>query len=277
MVFKSQYSIKGKNWCIENLNMSDGQIRYFATKFNLKSNFKFNSESNYKRGSSFRGKKRPEHSEYLQNHHPLRELHHLSITKEKISISNKLAHKEGRLKADNFRGHKHSDFAKIKMSDASRKMWANPNHYLNSEEHKQSVSDRMSIVAQSRKSETMYSRTKMGWTNIGGRKFFFRSSWELTYARYLEFLKDKKQIKSWGYEVDVFWFKKILRGVRSYKPDFKIKFKDGKIEYHEVKGYMDAKSKTKIKRMAKYYPEVKLIVIDSYAFKAIKKWERLFD
>jgi hypothetical protein len=32
-------------------------------------------------------------------------------------------------------------------------------------------------------------------------------------------------------------------------------------EYVEVKGYMDAKSKTKIKRMAKYHPSVRLRVV----------------
>jgi len=34
---------------------------------------------------------------------------------------------------------------------------------------------------------------------------------------------------------------------------------------------MDDRSKTKIKRMAKYHPTVKLIVIDSKAYASIKK------
>lgn len=70
-----------------------------------------------------------------------------------------------------------------------------------------------------------------------------------------------KAISSWEYEPDTFWFEKIKRGVRSYTPDFKIVHKDGTVEYHEVKGWMDKKSQTKIKRMAIYHPEIKLVVL----------------
>ncbi len=56
--------------------------------------------------------------------------------------------------------------------------------------------------------------------------------------------------------------------MRSYKPDFKAKFEHGTIWY-EVKGWMDPKSATKIKRMEKYYPNVDLRVID-------KEWFRDF-
>jgi len=37
-------------------------------------------------------------------------------------------------------------------------------------------------------------------------------------------------------------------------------------EFVEVKGYMDAKSKTKIKRMAKYHPTVRLRVVTKEFF-----------
>ena len=66
-------------------------------------------------------------------------------------------------------------------------------------------------------------------------------------------------------------FEAIKFGTRSYRPDFKIYNNNGTIEYHEVKGYMDAKSKTKIKRMAKYYPKIKLIIIDGPVYNDIKK------
>jgi hypothetical protein len=87
----------------------------------------------------------------------------------------------------------------------------------------------------------------------------------------------KKEIKSWRHESKTFWFENIRRGVRSYLPDFEITNNDGGVEYHEVKGYMDNRSKTKIKRMAKYYPETKLIVICKKEYTAIKKWSRLID
>lgn len=105
---------------------------------------------------------------------------------------------------------------------------------------------------------------------------YFRSSWERNYARYLNFLIKQKKIKSWEYEKDVFWFEKIKRGVVSYKPDFKILNFDETIEYHEVKGWMDKKSATKLKRMRIYYPKIKLVLIDSKAYKELNKMGKLF-
>ena len=77
----------------------------------------------------------------------------------------------------------------------------------------------------------------------------------------LQFLKDQKVIQEWEHEPKTFWFEAIKRGVRSYMPDFKITEKEGTHYWVEVKGYMDARSHTKIKRFAKYYPEERLIVI----------------
>lgn len=112
---------------------------------------------------------------------------------------------------------------------------------------------------------------KQGWREIGGKRKYFRSLWEANYARYLEFLKQHNEIKEWEHEPDTFWFKNIKRGCRSYLPDFKITNNNGSIEYHEVKGWYDDRSKTKIKRMAKYYPEVKLIVIFGKQYQSIAK------
>lgn len=99
---------------------------------------------------------------------------------------------------------------------------------------------------------------------------YFRSTWEANYARYLNFLKEKKQIEGWKFEPDVFEFP-VKKGSRFYTPDFKITNNNGTIEYHEVKGYMDQRSSTKLKRMAKYYPGVKLILIDKEAYKSIAR------
>jgi hypothetical protein len=70
---------------------------------------------------------------------------------------------------------------------------------------------------------------------------------------------------------EAFQFDTIKKGNRSYIPDFKIINNDGSIEYHEVKGYMDAASKTKLKRMAKYYPEIKIVLIDSPVYRELHK------
>ena len=123
----------------------------------------------------------------------------------------------------------------------------------------------------------VYSRTTKGWVEFPeGKKYYFRSKWEMNYARYLQWLKEKKEIKDWTYEEDTFWFKNIKRGVMSYTPDFKLTNNDNSIVYHEVKGWMDNKSKTKIKRMTKYYPRIKLTIIDESVYKSIKKFGRLF-
>ena len=96
-------------------------------------------------------------------------------------------------------------------------------------------------------------------------------TFELLYTRYLQFLKENGEIKSWEYEVKTFWFEKVLRGVRSYLPDFLVLNNDGSESYHEVKGWFDDRSKTKLKRMKKYYPDVEVIVIASVEYKEIKQ------
>jgi len=109
-----------------------------------------------------------------------------------------------------------------------------------------------------------------GHYDINGVDMFFRSKMEANYALYLNFLVKQKQIKSWEFEPDTFWFENIRRGVRSYKPDFKVINNNGSVEYQETKGFMDSKSKTKIKRMAKYHPQIKLVVVDNDSYKDIK-------
>jgi hypothetical protein len=123
-------------------------------------------------------------------------------------------------------------------------------------------------------------QTYKGWYEIDGKRMYLKSNWEKRYALYLDFMKKHKHIVDWEYEPDTFWFDGIKRGTNNYKPDFKVLFPSGNFEYYEVKGYMDAKSKTKIKRMAKYHPNIKLSVVDKEWFtnngkilkKVIKDW-----
>jgi hypothetical protein len=118
--------------------------------------------------------------------------------------------------------------------------------------------------AQKPKQARIY-HSNQGYRVVGQKKIYFKSGWEVNYAIFLEFLKKKYQIQDWLYEPATFWFNNIKRGVRSYKPDFKIIRLDGTHYWAEVKGYMDAKSLTKIKRFRKYYPEEELQLIE-------KKW-----
>jgi len=186
---------------------------------------------------------------------------------------------EGRIHPKGFLGHKHSKESKLKMSEKSKAVWADPNSKVHTEEFKQKHSDSQSKIMVERLRRgvgNIHSKSKKSWEEIGGKRHFYRSTWEVVYARYLEFLKLNKQIEDWNYETKTFWFEKIRRGVRSFLPDFEVTNLNGTIEYHEVKGWMDQKSKTKLSRMKTYYPEIKVILIDESAYKEIKKWERMF-
>jgi hypothetical protein len=122
---------------------------------------------------------------------------------------------------------------------------------------------------------------QQGWREIGGKRNYYRSKWEANYARFLQLLQDQRKIKCWVHEPKTFWFEGIKRGVCSYKPDFGVTKNDDTMEYYEVKGYMDPKSATKIKRMKKYYPAEKVVLVGPKWFKennnilkgVIKDWE----
>lgn len=100
-----------------------------------------------------------------------------------------------------------------------------------------------------------------GWREIAGKRIYARSKWEANYARYLQFQIEQGWIKEWQHEPKTFWFEEIKRGVRSYLPDFLALQPDGKHYWVEVKGYMDDRSKTKLARFKRYYPDEHLIVI----------------
>lgn len=103
----------------------------------------------------------------------------------------------------------------------------------------------------------------------------FRSKWEANFARYLKLRVKLGEIKCWNYEPREFWFERIRRGVRSYKPDFEVWPVDGGSSYFiELKGFMDPKSKTKIKRMRIYYPAVKLVVVDEDEYRGLARTVR---
>lgn len=112
---------------------------------------------------------------------------------------------------------------------------------------------------------------KSGWREIGGARKFYRSRWEANYARYLQWLLERGEIRAWEHEPKTFWFEGIRRGCVSYLPDFCVTERGGAEVYHEVKGWMDDRSKTKIKRMRKYHPGVALVVIDTTAYRKLEK------
>lgn len=123
----------------------------------------------------------------------------------------------------------------------------------------QSVKDKLGLK------DTAY---KQFWAIIGNKPaVYFRSTWEYYYAIFLEKLERDGKIVGWKHEPKTFWFEKVKRGVRSYLPDFCVTHLNGDEEWCEVKGLMDNKSKTKLKRMNLYYPEIKLRVVGSDWFR----------
>jgi len=280
---KKHYSEKGKMWCAERLGKREGQVRMKASRMGIKLNrhSEFYEEARKRAGLKLKGRKRPEHSKLMKEYIAAGRLPHIfnktPETLRKMSIGKResikrLGHPRG------FLGHQHADKAKMEISKKAKRMWSDPGAVVNSDEHRQKCSDAMFLNVHSGKINkiNIYSRGWSGWWENGEKRYFMRSKWEYNYAWYLDFLKRHNEILDWEYEADTFWFLEIKRGVRSYTPDFKIYTKNDGVEYHEVKGYMDAKSKTKLARMKKYYPSVKLVVIDKERYREIMKSRRLF-
>lgn len=173
-------------------------------------------------------------------------------------------------------GLKHTDEVKEIISKKSIKSWATKTEDEKAETILKMLKTKTARGTHPKNREK--ATWKCGWREIGGQRKYYRSRWEANYARFLQWLKERGDIVKWEHEPETFWFEQIKRGCRSYLPDFRVTENNGNIVYHEVKGWMDDRSKTKIKRMAKYYPKTKLIIIDGPIYKDIKKkMSRLID
>lgn len=179
-------------------------------------------------------------------------------------------------------GMTHTVEARAKLSAKHRANWADPASAYNSEANRQRRSDVMLARNLSGEMRVRYSRGSQGRRpDLDNR--YFRSSWEANYARYLNLMIRKGELRCWDYECKTFVFEKIKRGTRAYTPDFLLTFSDGRQEWHEVKGWMDPKSATRMKRMSKFYPAEVVRIIGADWFKAanrgglasvIQGWER---
>lgn len=267
------YSQKGKMYCCQKLNRTESSIRWMASELKLKQNRNSNFFKDWQERAknSKIGKKRPDQSLLMKSLHEQGKLLKTEKQIEAMKLRMKdqwkrLPHPKGML------GKKHTEETLKVISIKSKEKWKDPDFILNSKEYRDKMSIRSSIMMAERvrmKPTTVYSKAKRGFRDDIG--FYVRSSWEANYARYLNYLIEKKEIIRYEYEPETFWFETIKRGVRSYLPDFKVYKNDGSIEYHEVKGWMDDKSKTKLKRMAKYHPQIKIVLIDQKAYNEIKK------
>lgn len=172
------------------------------------------------------------------------------------------------------RGHPRGMLGKTKSEESRarsgagiRRAWADPASKFNSPEFRQRRADANARRPLDR-SGGMFSRCAGGVrADLGATSF--RSAWEANYARHLNQLVIRSEIASWQYETRTFRFDEIRIGRgRSYTPDFEVLFHDGHVEWHEVKGWMDAASRLKLDRMAKFYPDVIVRVVGKEWFRA---------
>jgi len=161
-------------------------------------------------------------------------------------------------------GKKQTEKCRQASSERAKKFWEN----ITEEQRDQIVSKQIATRIKHNTLNPMlncsnpYSRTKSGRRSDLGN-IFFRSSWEANIARYFNYLNIK-----WEFEPKTFYFDGIKRGCISYLPDFYLPETN---EWVEVKGWMDQKSRTKLKRFAKYFPDEKLILIDKKEYARIEK------
>ena len=94
---------------------------------------------------------------------------------------------------------------------------------------------------------------------------WFRSTWEANYARLLNHLKDRYLILGWEFEPGYFDLDD-----EKYLPDFKVVSLNGLVSYHEVKGYMDETSERKLGKMARLYPDVPFVLVDSGVYSSLE-------
>jgi hypothetical protein len=102
----------------------------------------------------------------------------------------------------------------------------------------------------------------------------FRSGWEQNYAYYLEWLKKQGEIKDWEYEPQRYYFidykvkppKPLGNG---YLPDFKVINNDGSWYLVEIKGRRQGINK--LKRMKRFYPEIKVELIEAKEYNELKR------
>jgi hypothetical protein len=234
--------------CIKLFGLSDGAIRTQAWKLGLRLD---RTTIFYKQGQenariARTGIKKPKQSKWMKKN--------CRYVRSFISPEGKaesLKAMQDAVKAEHPRGylnHKHGPETLRKLSKASKRGWANmTKEKLIIRTIRNNITKlKNGTWTNPKNMSNPYSRTKSGKRiDLDGQ--FFRSATEANYARFLNLFKI-----NWEYEFRTFEFHDIIRGIRFYTPDFYLPDEDVWIE---VKGWMDDKSVTRLKRFKKYYPK----------------------
>lgn len=165
-------------------------------------------------------------------------------------------------------GKKHSEETKQAFSEKSKRLWEERREEWLTDDVRRKKSDSMKRN-QASGVLGVRSRCYMFNVEVGGKGLLVKSTWEYDIALYLQYLLECGHISSWEYEPIAFEFDYDGRGVRSYKPDFRI-IRKNREYFVEVKGWQDAKSKLKKQMMAEKYPDIRMIYIDHRVYKMIK-------
>lgn len=166
-------------------------------------------------------------------------------------------------------GKKHSDKFKEGASERSKRNWRERPEIYRIDERREEMSTLMSEM-QIKRGFNQRSRCYETDTYIGDKRYLFKSNWELNIAIYLEYLLLMGEIKDWEYEPTRFSFMFNEYGVRTYAPDFLVRQDDGD-KLIELKGWVDEKTKSKIKLMKEYYPNINIEIWTEKEYRSIEK------
>lgn len=265
---KALYPKLGVKACAESMGISVPSVRMKASRLQLKARGESKAwhKNCKKHGELLKGRKRQDQSEVMRRNHREGKL---KKTPEQLREAgarinrwiSENGHPRGAL------GMKHSEETKRIIGEKSKLAQANYTAEKKIEIVRRALKTRDARGCYAMPSP--FKTWKAGWREIGGIKKYYRSAWEANYARYLEWLRSKNQIRLWAHEPKTFWFDGVKRGCVSYLPDFRVVDANGEESYHEVKGWMDARSRTKIRRMKKYFPDIRLVVIDAKQYRRI--------
>jgi hypothetical protein len=266
---KVNYPIKGKLWCMNAMDRTESSIRYKASelKLTLDKNSDFFKEWQNRAANSKIGKKRPDQANVIKKLHLEGKLKKTELQNQAMSQRVKEwylinPHPKG------MKGKFHTEQTKLAIGENTKISFKN-----RTEEQK--ITRIFKMMKTKEKNGTTNPQRdgctwKSGWREIGGIKKYYRSRWEANYARFLQWLKENGKIKDWKHEPQTFWFEGVKRGCVSYLPDFWVEELNESTSFHEVKGWMDDRSKTKLKRMKKYYPNISLVLIQRKEYKVIE-------
>jgi hypothetical protein len=97
----------------------------------------------------------------------------------------------------------------------------------------------------------------------------YRNKWERQYAALLDLQLASGMIAEWLYESDVL----VAAGGTKYKPDFRVTYTTGLVEYHEVKGYTRSRDAVRMRECAAVSPHpIVVLTLKHGAWTAVRRY-----